>query len=379
HLAYEYAKRGALLALIARRENALQEVANQAREYGSPDVLIISADVSKVEDGKRIDINFWGSVYTTHLALPHLRESRGKMIVLASSSWLPTPRMSFYNASSAAIVSFFETLRVEVGPEIKITIVTPEFIESEMTPGKFLLKEGKMEVDQDLRDEMDHLVNNAGVIRVDLFEDSTDIASVMASKAAQICFFESLRAEFGPDIGITIVTPGVIESEMTQGQFLPKDINFWGSVYSTHYAVPHLRKSKGKIVVISSVAAWFCTPRLSFYNASKAAQKCFFESVRAEFGPDIGITIVTPGVTESEMTQGQFLPKIEMPWMPVESTERCAKAIVDSTCKGDMYLTKPSWMRVGFWMRVLCPEVFEWCLHSMLVKRPCSTRQNEDR
>ncbi|KAK7841029.1 11-beta-hydroxysteroid dehydrogenase-like 6 [Quercus suber] len=144
-----------------------------------------------------------------------------------------------------------------------------------------------------------------------------------------------------------------------------KDINFWGSVYSTHYAVPHLRKSKGKIVVISSVAAWFCTPRLSFYNASKAAQICFFESLRAEFGPDIGITIVTPGVIESEMTQDQFLRKIEMPWLPVESTERCAKAIVDSTCKGDMYLTKPSWVRVGFWMRVLYPEVFEWCLHSI--------------
>ena len=55
-------------------------------------------------------------------------------------------------ASGAAMVSFFETLRVEVGPEIKITIVTPGFIESEMTQGKFLLKEGKMEVDQDLRD-----------------------------------------------------------------------------------------------------------------------------------------------------------------------------------------------------------------------------------
>jgi len=49
-LAYEYARRGALLALIARRENTLQEVADQAREYGSPDVLIISAEVSKVED-----------------------------------------------------------------------------------------------------------------------------------------------------------------------------------------------------------------------------------------------------------------------------------------------------------------------------------------
>ncbi|KAL4634514.1 hypothetical protein ACB092_04G205100 [Castanea dentata] len=141
HLAYEYARRGALLALIARRgrrENALQEVADQAREYGSPDVLIISADVSKVEDLDHLvnnvgialaclfkdatditdfktvmDINFWGSIYTTRFALPHLRESRGKIIVLASSSWLPTPRMSFYNASSVAIVSFFETLRVE--------------------------------------------------------------------------------------------------------------------------------------------------------------------------------------------------------------------------------------------------------------------------
>uniref|UniRef100_A0A7N2MNA4 Uncharacterized protein n=1 Tax=Quercus lobata TaxID=97700 RepID=A0A7N2MNA4_QUELO len=40
--------------------------------------------------------------------------------------------------------------RVEVGPEIKITIVKPGFIESEMTQGKFLLKEGKMEVDKRL-------------------------------------------------------------------------------------------------------------------------------------------------------------------------------------------------------------------------------------
>ena len=52
--------------------------------------------------------------------------------------------------SSAVIVSFFEILRVEVGPEIKITIVTPGFIEFEITQGKFLLKEGKMEVDKRL-------------------------------------------------------------------------------------------------------------------------------------------------------------------------------------------------------------------------------------
>lgn len=67
--------------------------------------------------------------------------------LLEMNSYTLSPR-----ASSAAIVRFFETLLVEVGPEIKITIVTLGFIESEMTQGKFLLNEGKMEVDQDLRD-----------------------------------------------------------------------------------------------------------------------------------------------------------------------------------------------------------------------------------
>lgn len=54
HLAYEYARRGACLALAARRENQLREVVDQARQYGSPDVIMIVADVCKVEDCKRL-------------------------------------------------------------------------------------------------------------------------------------------------------------------------------------------------------------------------------------------------------------------------------------------------------------------------------------
>lgn len=54
HLAYEYASRGACLALVASREDPLREVVEQAREIGSPDVLMIRADVSKVEDCRRL-------------------------------------------------------------------------------------------------------------------------------------------------------------------------------------------------------------------------------------------------------------------------------------------------------------------------------------
>ncbi|KAJ4973249.1 hypothetical protein NE237_006423 [Protea cynaroides] len=52
-LAYQYAKRGAWLVLVARRENGLQQVAETARELGSLDVLTVRADVSKLEDCKR--------------------------------------------------------------------------------------------------------------------------------------------------------------------------------------------------------------------------------------------------------------------------------------------------------------------------------------
>ncbi|EOY22539.1 Short-chain dehydrogenase/reductase SDR - like 10 [Theobroma cacao] len=193
HLAYEYGRRGARLALTARREKSLQEVADRAHDLGSPDVITIRADVSNVDDCQRLveetvnhfgrldhlvnnagitsvcmfegappdmtnfravmDTNFWGSVYTTRFAVPHLRNSKGKIVVLSSAnSWLPEPRTSVYNASKAALAAFFDTLRIELGQDVTITIVTPGHIESEITRDKHLSKEGKMEVEQDMRD-----------------------------------------------------------------------------------------------------------------------------------------------------------------------------------------------------------------------------------
>lgn len=45
-----------------------------------------------------------------------------------------------------------------------------------------------------------------------------------------------------------------------------QDINFWGSVYPTYYAIPHLRKSRGTIVVNASVAAYTTIPRKCVYS-----------------------------------------------------------------------------------------------------------------
>ncbi|XP_011033351.1 PREDICTED: 11-beta-hydroxysteroid dehydrogenase-like 6 [Populus euphratica] len=122
-----------------------------------------------------------------------------------------------------------------------------------------------------------------------------------------------------------------------------------------------LRKSRGKIVAITSVAAWVPTPRATFYNASKAALVSFYETLRVECDSHIGITIVLPGLIESEMTVPDSLSKFQAKFLPpIESTRQCAEAIVHSACRGDMYLTEPSWSSSLFMLKLLCPELFDW-------------------
>lgn len=58
----------------------------------------------------------------------------------------------YVQAANAALINFFETLRTELGNEVGITIVTPGWIESEMSKGKYLKEHGEVEVDQEMRD-----------------------------------------------------------------------------------------------------------------------------------------------------------------------------------------------------------------------------------
>ncbi|KAL1089957.1 hypothetical protein V6Z11_D07G056300 [Gossypium hirsutum] len=156
HLAYEYARRGARLALVARRKRRLQEVADVCEIIGSPESVYILGDVSNIDDCKRfIDatVNHFGQLYSSYFAQQHLKKSKGKIIVISScAGWVFAPRTAFYNASKAALISFYETLRIEFGTRIGITIVKPGFIDTEMTEGKFLSKEGRLEVDREMRD-----------------------------------------------------------------------------------------------------------------------------------------------------------------------------------------------------------------------------------
>ncbi|XP_052114358.1 11-beta-hydroxysteroid dehydrogenase A [Arachis duranensis] len=138
------------------------------------------------------------------------------------------------------------------------------------------------------------------------------------------------------------------------------DVNFWGSVYGTLCAIPHLKTSRGRIVVIASALGWFPLPRFSIYSASKAAIINYFETLRMELGCAIGITIVTPGVVKTDL--GVTLIKEEriMDIIPMLSASELAESIVKSACRGDMYLTEPSWVKVLFPFKLLYPPLVDW-------------------
>lgn len=80
------------------------------------------------------------------------------------------------------------------------------------------------------------------------------------------------------------------------------DVNFWGTVYCTKYALPYLQRAKGSLVGISSVAGLHGLPGRTGYSASKFAMTGFLETVRIEnLKKGLHVMIACPGFTASNV------------------------------------------------------------------------------
>ena len=61
------------------------------------------------------------------------------------------------------------------------------------------------------------------------------------------------------------------------------DVNFWGTVYCTRYALPYIVANKGSVVGVSSTAGYHGLPGRTGYSASKFAIHGFLETLRIEY------------------------------------------------------------------------------------------------
>ena len=80
------------------------------------------------------------------------------------------------------------------------------------------------------------------------------------------------------------------------------NINFWGTVYCTKYALPHILKTKGSIVGVSSIAGLVGLPARTGYSASKFAMRGFLETLRVEnLKTGVHVLMAYPGFTASNI------------------------------------------------------------------------------
>ena len=144
------------------------------------------------------------------------------------------------------------------------------------------------------------------------------------SKAA-----ERMRSNFGP-IDLLIANAGVgatVDGAELKGSEVASviNVNVLGAANSVEAVVPEMvKRGKGHLVVISSLAAYRGLPKSAAYCASKAAVSAFFESLRLDLQPrGIDVTIIHPGFIKTPLTAGR---QAQMPFL-MELDEAVAKII----------------------------------------------------
>ena len=81
-----------------------------------------------------MEVNYLAPVRLTALALPHLKQSKGLLVAVASLAGLTgVPERSGYAASKHAMIGFFDSLRIELrGRGVDVSVVAPDFVVSEI-------------------------------------------------------------------------------------------------------------------------------------------------------------------------------------------------------------------------------------------------------
>jgi short-subunit dehydrogenase len=170
-LALRLAQEGAWTVLAARNAERLQELAEECKRqggrteviptdvaeetqcralvqrtkdaFGRIDMVINNAGLSVVAKLAELtdlqlfhyvmDVNFFGALSCCYYALPHLRETGGRIVNVSSlGGLLAVPYNTSYNASKFALQGFSDSLRMELkGSGVSVTVISPYWVVTE--------------------------------------------------------------------------------------------------------------------------------------------------------------------------------------------------------------------------------------------------------
>ena len=175
---------------------------------------------------------------------------------------------------------------------------------------------------------LDMLINNAGLAATALFEDFPDLK----------VFYHTMA------------------------------VNFNGAVNCTYYALPFLKKTKGRIVNVSSLGGKVSIPYNTPYCASKFAMHGFSDSLRTELKQHgVSVTVICPYWVVTEFHEAQ-LDKNGNPRGPRGRSMYSKRMMTADQCAGitlraaekrrSEVLMGPGWF--GVWVKLIAPGLLDW-------------------
>ncbi|MDH5246070.1 MAG: SDR family oxidoreductase [Betaproteobacteria bacterium] len=143
-------------------------------------------------------------------------------------------------------------------------------------------------------------------------------------------------------------------------------LNYLGSVYPTYHALPHLKRSRGRIVGVSSVACLIGVPTRTGYSAAKHAVIGFFDSLRVELdGTGVSVTLICPDFVVSEIHKralgpdGRPLGDNPMQGSRIMTAEECARLMIDAIARRKRLLVTSGRGKLARWLQVLRPQLLD--------------------
>ena len=142
------------------------------------------------------------------------------------------------------------------------------------------------------------------------------------------------------------------------------DVNFWGTVNCTKYALPWLLRSKGQVVGVISIAGYSALPARTGYSSSKYAIRGFLDTLRIEHLKDgLGVLVFAPGYTSSNVrnaaltADGSAQGETPLDEDKLMSAEDCARHLARGLAKRKSQVMLTPLGKATVWAHRLFPRL----------------------